>query len=446
MPIVAPGGQQTALTLEGNGYLQSVTNPNGEKIELTYTADGLLTTLKDARGNLHTNSYDANGRLIKDEDPAGGFKALTRTDHATGWTVNLSTALNRTTGYQVEDLPIGDLRRTVTEPTGLATVSVQKTNGTTTLTAPDGTITTQVEGPDPRFGMQAPILKSLTVQTPLAVTSTVTSSRAVTLSNPSDPLSLATQTDTLVINGRMYTSTYTQATRLLRTTTPAGRISDVTLDAKGRVVQEQVTGLEPVAYTYDVLGRLATITQGTGAGARSSILNYNTKNELTKITDPLLRDVQFAYDLAGRITTQTLPDTRTIGYTYDANGNVTGITPPGRPVHQFSYTPVDLEANYDPPAAGFSPKNTQYSYNLDRQLTTVTRPDGQTIQLGYESTGGRLSTLTLPGSQVTTYAYGATTGTLSSITAPGSTLSYTYDGSLLKSATWTGTVAGSVSR
>jgi hypothetical protein len=45
--------------------------------------------------------------------------------------------------------------------------------------------------------MQAPILNSLTVQTPLALTSTLTSSRAVTLANPNDPLSLATQTDTL---------------------------------------------------------------------------------------------------------------------------------------------------------------------------------------------------------------------------------------------------------
>jgi hypothetical protein len=27
------------------------------------------------------------------------------------------------------------------------------------ITAPDGTITTPVEGPDPRWGMQAPILK-----------------------------------------------------------------------------------------------------------------------------------------------------------------------------------------------------------------------------------------------------------------------------------------------
>ena len=201
-----------------------------------------------------------------------------------------------------------------------------------------------------------------------------------------------------------------------------------------------------MAYAYDSLGRLSTITQGTGGTARTSTLTYNSKNELTNIQDPLLRNVGFAYDLAGRITTQTLPDTRTIGYSYDANGNVTGITPPGRPVHNFAYTPVDLEQNYTPPDAGFSPRNTQYAYNLDKQLTTVTRPDNQTIQLGYEPTAGRLSTLTLPGSQVTTYAYSPTAGTLSSITAPGSTLSYTYDGSLLKQTTWSGTVAGSVSR
>jgi RHS repeat-associated protein len=354
--------------------------------------------------------------------------------------------LNRTTTYQVENLPIGDLRRTVTEPTGLATVSVRQTNGTTTITAPDGTITTSVEGPDPRFGMQSPILKSLTVQLPSTLASTLTSSRAVTLTNPADPLSLATQTDTLVINGRSYSSVFNQAAKTLTTTTPAARTSAVTLDAKGRVVQEQVTGLEPIAYSYDALGRLSTITQGMGATARTSTLNYNAKNELTSIQDPLLRTVGFAYDLAGRITTQTLPDTRTIGYSYDGNGNVTSITPPGKPLHQFAYTPVDLESNYNPPDAGFSPRNTTYAYNLDRQLTTVTRPDGQTIQLGYEPTGGRLSTLTLPGSLVTTYAYGATTGTLSSITAPNSTLAYTYDGSLLKSTTWAGTVAGSVSR
>ena len=89
-----------------------------------------------------------------------------------------------------------------------------------------------------------------------------------------------------------------------------------------------------------------------------------------------------AFDLAGRIMTQILPDTRQIGYAYYSNGNVTSITPPPGPAHLFCYTPVDLESNYNPPDAGFSPRNTQYSYNLDRQLTLVTGPDGQTIQLG----------------------------------------------------------------
>jgi YD repeat-containing protein len=133
---------------------------------------------------------------------------------------------------------------------------------------------------------------------------------------------------------------------------PSRRDHPVARLKKGRVASEQVTGLEAVRYHYDAVGRLSTITQGTGVDARTSTLTYNSKNELTGITDPLSRTVGFAYDLAGRITTQTLPDTRTIGYSYDANGNVTAITPPGKPTHTFAYTPVDLEQEYRPPVLG----------------------------------------------------------------------------------------------
>ncbi|MGH7166490.1 MAG: RHS repeat-associated core domain-containing protein, partial [Nitrospiraceae bacterium] len=351
--------------------------------------EGLLQTMTDGKGQVHSLTYDSLGRLTRDTDPATGFKTLARTELTTGWRVALSTAVGRTTTYQVESLSNGDLKRTNTDPSGLVTTTTVQTNGTNTIAAPDGTVTTQVETGDPRWSMIAPLLNSLMVQTPGGLTSTLSTTRAVTLTNPADPLSLASQTDTLLINGRSYTSTYTQATRLLSTTTPANRTSAVTLDAKGRVIQEQVTGLEAVSYTYDALGRLSTITQGSGADARTSTSAYNSKNELVSITDPLNRTVGFAYDLAGRITTQTLPDTRTIGYSYDANGNVTAITPPGKPAHTFSYTPVDLEQTYDPPNIGLPTHNTQYTYNLDRQLTLVTRPDGQTLQLGYEPTGGR---------------------------------------------------------
>ncbi len=247
--IVAPGGQRTDLTLNANSFIASIANPAEETVQLTYSAEGLLETLTDPRGNLTQFTYDALGRLVRDEDAAAGFLAFSRTDQGDDWEVVQTTAENRATTYTVDRLSNGDRRRTVTAASGLTTTSVKRRDGTTTLTAPDGTVTTSVDGPDPRWGMQAPLLSSLEVSTPGGLTSTLSTARSITLSNPEDPLSLATQTDTLVINGRTYTSAFDQTARLVTTTTPAGRTSQVALDAHGRVVQEQVPGLEAVSYT-----------------------------------------------------------------------------------------------------------------------------------------------------------------------------------------------------
>jgi len=126
----------------------------------------------------------------------------------------------------------------------------------------------------------------------------------------------------------------------------------------------------------------------------------------------------------------------------DNLGNLLSITPPGRSAHVFNYTAVSLEAGYTPPTV-IGTGATTYQYNLAKQLTSVTRPDLQTLALGYDA-AGRLSSQTLPRGSVG-YAYSATTGHLSTITAPDlGTLSYTYDGALPLSETWSGTIAGSV--
>jgi RHS repeat-associated protein len=188
------------------------------------------------------------------------------------------------------------------------------------------------------------------------------------------------------------------------------------------------------------------MTQGTGGTARTSTFAYNPQGFLASLTDPLSRTVSFGYDAAGRVTSQTLPDSRVIQTSYDANGNVASLTPPSRPAHAFTYTPVDLEAMYTPPDLGIGTVATTYTYNADRQLTQVQRPDGQTLTLNYEPTGGRLGSLTAP-TGLTTFTYHPTTGNLATIASPGGVgMSYTYDGSLLTGTTWTGPVAGSVSR
>lgn len=437
--IVAPGGQRTTLSLDANGYLASLSNPNGEAPQMVYTDDGLLTTFTKPKGFSSTLTYDTMGRLIKDEDPAGGFKALSRTENGNNnFTVAVSTAEGVTNSYKVESLSTGASRRTNIDPSGFTTITNIGTDGTTTTTAPDGTITTTTEGPDPRFGMQAPIILNMTVKTPSGLTYSLSEGKTVILSDQSNPLSIVTMTDTKTINGKTFTSLYESAQKKFTVTSPVGRQRFSLLDANGRMGQEQTAGLAAVTYQYDAKGRLTTITQG----ARTSSISYDSLNQIGSITDAAGRTVGFAYDLAGRVTQQTLPDSRIIAYSYDANGNVTSITPPGRPSHNFTFDPRDLETYYNPPDVGLPNGTTQYTYNLDKQLTTITRPDGQTIGLNYDN-GGRLSTMTLPSGQLT-YSYNATTGNLSTVAVPVETLSYSFDGSLLTGTSWTGAISGSV--
>jgi RHS repeat-associated protein len=117
----------------------------------------------------------------------------------------------------------------------------------------------------------------------------------------------------------------------------------------------------------------------------------------------------YTYDLAGRVIQETLPDNRVINYSYDAKGNVTGITPPGRPAHEFDYTPVDLTKDYIPPDIGTATRDTNYNYDLDRRLTSVNRPVGAALP-----------------------------------SFDDQKMSYAYDGSLLTSTTWEGVVNGTV--
>jgi YD repeat-containing protein len=278
--IVAPFGQRTTLAVQGDGYLSRVTNPAGEAVQLTYhsgNAEGLLATRTDPRGNVHRYLYDdALGRLIRDENPAGGVTTLARTDITDDhYTVTLTTALGLVTTYEVEELSTGDTRRVRIDPSGARTESFIRTDGSRRVTYPDGTVANLIEGPDPRFGMQAPILTTLSVTTPGGITASRSATRTATLSDPNNLLSLTSQTDTVQINGRTYTSLYNAATRTATRTSAGGRQNTVVTDPLGRLTQVQITGLFAANRNYDSHGHLSSISQGTGADARTLNFSYN---------------------------------------------------------------------------------------------------------------------------------------------------------------------------
>jgi YD repeat-containing protein len=114
----------------------------------------------------------------------------------------------------------------------------------------------------------------------------------------------------------------------------------------------------------------------------------------------------------------------------------------------FSYTSTDQTSGYAPPNIGAGSNGTIYTYDLDRSLTQIRRPDGQLVTIAYDE-ASRPSSIN-PGSPslpLETFGYNATSGKLTAInSADGVTLGYTYNGALLTGMTWTGLVAGAVGK
>ena len=450
--IVAPFGQHTTLAVNGAGYLASVTNPAGQVMQLTYnagTAVGLLASLTDPRGGVHLYQYDAVGRLVHDQDPAGGVKTLARTDISDNhYTVTITSAPGLLTTHEVEELANGDTRRVRISPSGAHTESLLHADGSRQVTYPDGSVANLVEGPDPRFGIQAPIVTNQTLTTPGGKNQLVTRTQSVTLADPSDVLSLTTRTRTLTIDGRTATTSYARR-RALSFQSPAGRTGRVTLDARGLVTQAQVTGLAPMVFGYSADGRVSTVTEGTDASARATTLTYGSAGPdaayLARIDDALGRQTSFDYDVAGRTTQQTLPGVRVVGFGYDANGSLTSLTPPDRAAHTFAWADDQQMTSYTPPPIAGGSGATTWSYDTLRRLVQQTQPDGQTVVIAYDATGRPIK-LT-QGGRVIDVTYQGMTANIQTITGPGGQqLDYVPDGPLLISQIWSGPIAGTVSR
>ena len=381
--------------------------------------------------------------IIRDQSPAGVVKNLTRTTDSSGFTVTRQTTLGVTATYSTETLPTGDSVDTNVIDDGLPIVRQRHVSTqTSTTTVPDGTTTTAVLGASARWGMVGPIATSTTLTTPSGVTLATADAQSVTTVN-SDPFNLQSYSDSSAINGLQSVAAFTGPSKTETATSAAGRITTTAVDGQGRPLEVTAAGLAPVDFFYDPRGHLQAITQDT----RTTTNAYDSAGNLASVTDALGQTETYDHDAVGRVTARHRADGTLVGFGYDALGNLTSVTPPGKPSHLFSYTPDNRLQTYTAPDAGDGngPATTSYAYDLDGHPTEVDRADGSAVTMGYDSSG-RMRTVTLP-TGTETLGYSATTGRLTSATGPyGVNLAYAYDGRLLTGTTWTGAVAGSVTR
>ncbi|MBU0677524.1 MAG: hypothetical protein KJ626_05350 [Verrucomicrobia bacterium] len=439
--IIGPYGQQTGITLDDNGYLYELVDPMKSTNRLYHDEGGLLTNVISRRGNEFHITYDDEGRVTEVSGPDGQTNTYTRTEGFNVYEVVLGRPFGREKRYKVEQIDGGFTRRVNVGEAGLTNYILRTSDDSVEIrTNANGSVIYIERGEDPRFDMQVPSIEMMTISTPGGLIWSSEVSRAVSLSDAEDLLSLQAWTNDTIINGRTYHSEYVASTKTLTMTTPEGRQYEVEYNSLGRPVSVSLPSLYTIDYTYDSDGRVTGITQDTGTG-RSTYLGYGTNGYLGAITNPLSQAIGLDTDHIGRTTNIVRPDNKTIGLKYTASSQLSGVTPPGRTEHSFDYSPVGYMSNYGSPDVG-ADTNMVFTWDIARKLASITLPGGGTITNEYDS-GGRLDIVQWPDNRVEIdYATG---GQISTITATNdNVLAFAYDSFLLTNVIMSGGVTGEV--
>ena len=327
-------------------------------------------------------------------DQGGGASSLNPSGTRENWNVLFTSPEGRTTNYRSENFltEVADARsRTPTAPCRWKPRT--RRSGRRRRAAPNGELTQTVGRDDPRFGMLVPIVSSVTT-TPNGLSRVVATSRTATFTGPG-ALSLNVQTDETNINGRRWTRTYRATTKTYSFVSPGGRGRTHVIDLQGRTTRTQIGLLLPVDFFYDTSGRLDHVTQGARITQNAYIPTGAARGYLASITDATSTPTTFTRDALGRTLTETR-SAATTAFGWDPLSNLASVTPPGKPIHEMNYTPVNLLESYEPPPTGLPASATGYTYDLDRMLRTETRPGGISIVRTPDS-AGRLDTVAIPG-------------------------------------------------
>jgi RHS repeat-associated protein len=239
--------------------------------------------------------------------------------------------------------------------------------------------------------------------------------------------------------------TYDAAAGTFTGLTPEARQSVLATDDLGRIVALTDPDRDVVGYSYTAGGHPFEIRTGAGAAERVVQFAYTAQGFFAGHTDPLGRVTQVTqHDAIGRMRRLVLPGARTIDFTYDARGGIATVVAPSGQTHAFVNDLAGHVVQYTAPDAGDGPAVTQYVYDDDRLLVGIDHPGGDSVIIDRDG-AGRIIGVELP-TRTTTTTYHPTSGLISGHSAAGETLSYAWNGELLASETWAGTVDGTVAR
>ena len=193
------------------------------------------------------------------------------------------------------------------------------------------------------------------------------------------------------------------------------------------LVQSMTLGDATTSYEYDTKGNLTEVTDPLG---HASTLAYDSASQLTTTTDALGRSVTFAYDTGGHLTKTTDPLGETVTFAYDDNGNRTSATDQLGNATAFTYDVMDKLVGVEDPLGN----EWAYTYDANYNLSTVTNPRSATTTYTYTA-NDLLERTTDPLGHEWSFARDAAGNTTESVYPTGETVSRTFTADDLVAAT-----------
>lgn len=351
---VDPLSGEQRFGYDGRGNLLSFQNANGEAWTYAYDLSDRVTSVTDPLGNTTTFTYDSRNFLASATDANG---------QTTSYTVD---ALGRVTTVH---LPDNTIRRTF-DPTGNI-LSVEDDDSRVDLTydAVGRVLTESVVG----VGVQPP----------------------VTLTHQRDALGRRTGMTDSLGGGSSFGF---DARHMTSITTPTGETISLDYDPAGRFQQIALPNGISTDMAYDAAGRLSTLSYNDAGGTLLNLgYTYDVVGNLLSIAEGT-RVRSFSYDGLERLVTggtAGLPEF----YDYDAVGNRVASFLSASHLHDAANRLLEDDAfTYGYDANGNLVRRqdkatgdvTVYVYDAQNQLVGIQRPDGSTVSYRYDGIGRRI--------------------------------------------------------
>lgn len=448
----------TNLVYDSSGRLSTVTDAAGRALTFAYADPSNLnqvTAISDALGTVATYTYAPNGVLSSVIYADGsGF-------NFTSDAANLIMNLTDLGGKTIESHSYDSMRRGLSsaEANNVRSVSISYMGaGTSQLTDSFGNVTStgsQVinrkhyvsssSGPGCATCGAVPG-ESYTYDSQGNMASATDALGRVTSYTYDSNGNIASVSRT--VNGTTVSSgyTYNSFSEVLTATDPLGHVTTNTYDTNGNLLTTTTpspggkTAGSKTSFSYDTKGELTQITDALGhvaklaytpAGIVSSVtdpllhvtaFSYDARGNRTSITDALNNITTFQYDARNRLTKVIKPDLTTVSYAYDSRGRRTSVTDENSKATQYAYDDADRLISVTDANTGV----TQYGYDSENNLTSITDALLRTTSFGYDSQR-RLIQTTFPSTKTAVYAYDAVGNLTSKTDRKAQTINYAYD-------------------